>query len=138
MSSTTSVDRTRLAALHAEEEHRFVDLHPASARLAAEAREHLLAGVPMPWMTRWPGSFPLFVDSAEGGRFTDVDGIDHVDLCLGDTGSMTGHCLPAVADAVRERTGRGITTMLPSTDAAWVAAELSRRFGRSARRSTSP
>ena len=58
----TTVDRSRLAALHAEEEQRFVDLHPTSARLAQEAGEHLLAGVPMPWMTRWPGSFPLFVD----------------------------------------------------------------------------
>jgi glutamate-1-semialdehyde 2,1-aminomutase len=90
----TTIDRARLAALHAEEEQRFVDLHPTSAKLAADAGEHLLAGVPMPWMTRWPGSFPLFVESAGGGRFTDVDGIDHVDLCLGDTGSMTGHCLP--------------------------------------------
>ena len=125
----TTIDRARLAALHAEEEQRFVDLHPTSAKLAADAGEHLLAGVPMPWMTRWPGSFPLFVESAGGGHFTDVDGIDHVDLCLGDTGSMTGHCLPAVAEAVRERTERGITTMLPSTDAAWVGAELSRRFG---------
>ncbi|WP_310526717.1 transaminase [Nocardioides sp.] len=127
--ATVRVDRERQAALHAEEEQRFVDLHPTSALLAAEAGEHLLAGVPMPWMTRWPGSFPLFVESAQGGRFTDVDGIDYVDLCLGDTGSMTGHCLPAVAEAVRERTVRGITTMLPSVDAAWVAAELSRRFG---------
>ena len=125
----TTVDRSRLAALHAEEEQRFVDQHPTSARLAQEAGRHLLAGVPMPWMTRWPGSFPLFVESAEGGRFTDVDGIRYVDLCLGDTGSMTGHCLPAVAEAVRERTERGITTMLPSTDAAWVAGELSHRFG---------
>ena len=98
----TTIDRTRLAALHAAEEQRFIDLHPTSARLAAEAGEHLLAGVPMPWMTRWPGSFPLFVESAAGGGFTDVDGIDYVDLCLGDTGSMTGHCLPAVAEAVRE------------------------------------
>ena len=127
--TASEVDRTRLAALHAEEEQRFVDLHPTSAHLAHAAGEHLLAGVPMPWMTRWPGSFPLFVESASGGRFTDVDGLDYVDLCLGDTGSMTGHCLPAIADAVRERTERGITTMLPSTDATWVAAELSRRFG---------
>src|SRR5919112_1329488 len=123
------IDRERLAALHAEEEQRFVDLHPRSAELAADARGSLLAGVPMPWMTRWPGSFPLFVESAQGGRFTDVDGVDYVDLCLGDTGSMTGHCLPAVAEAVRERTERGLTTMLPSSDAAWVAAELGRRFG---------
>jgi glutamate-1-semialdehyde 2,1-aminomutase len=123
------IDRDRLARLHQQEEQRFIDQHPRSAELAAEARGSLLAGVPMPWMTRWPGSFPLFVDSAVGGRFTDVDGIEYVDLCLGDTGSMTGHCLPAVAEAVRERTERGITTMLPSTDATWVAEELARRFG---------
>ena len=123
------IDRDRLAVLHAQEEQRFTDLHPRSAGLAAEARGALLAGVPMPWMTRWPGSFPLFVDSAQGGRFVDVDGIEYVDLCLGDTGSMTGHCLPAVAEAVRERTERGITTMLPTADATWVAEELARRFG---------
>ncbi len=123
------IDRDRLAVLHAQEEQRFTDLHPRSAGLAAEARGALLAGVPMPWMTRWPGSFPLFVDSAQGGRFVDVDGIEYVDLCLGDTGSMTGHCLPAVAEAVRERTELGITTMLPTADATWVAEELARRFG---------
>ncbi len=123
------IDRARLAALRAEEERRFRDEHPRSAALAADAGRHLLAGVPMPWMTRWPGAFPLFVESAQGGRFTDVDGIDYVDLCLGDTGSMTGHCLPAVADAVAERTRLGITTMLPTEDATWVAGELARRFG---------
>ena len=95
-----SIDRDRLKALHAEEEQRFIDLHPTSARLAAEAGEHLLAGVPMPWMTRWPGSFPLFVESAAGGRFTDVDGIDFVDLCLGDTGSMT--CLLYTSPSPRD------------------------------------
>ncbi len=123
------VDRERLARLHAREEERFVELHPRSAELATEARRHLLAGVPMPWMTRWPGAFPVFVAEAHGGSFVDVDGHRYVDLCLGDTGAMTGHALDAVTDAVAERAGRGITTMLPGTDAAWVAAELARRFG---------
>jgi glutamate-1-semialdehyde 2,1-aminomutase len=125
----TSIDRLKLARLHAVEEQRFIDTHPESARLASQAAESLLAGVPMPWMTRWPGAFPIFVDEAVGGRFTDVDGQTYVDLCLGDTGSMTGHCLPAVAEAVNERTRRGITTMLPSDDAIWVGQELARRFG---------
>ena len=31
-------------------------------------------------MTRWPGSFPLFVAEAAGGRLTDVDGIEYVDF----------------------------------------------------------
>lgn len=124
-----TIDRDRLARLHAAEEQLFVDLHPTSARLAAEARGHLLGGVPMPWMTRWPGAFPLFFDAAQGGRFTDVDGIEYLDLCLGDTGAMAGHALPQVAEALAQQAARGITTMLPNTDAAWVAAELSRRFG---------
>jgi glutamate-1-semialdehyde 2,1-aminomutase len=123
------IDRTRLAALVAEERTRFEALHPASAALAAEARGSLLAGVPMPWMTRWPGAFPVFLDAASGAHLTDVDGIEYVDLCLGDTGAMTGHGSPALAAAVADRATHGLTTMLPSTDAAWVGAELARRFG---------
>jgi glutamate-1-semialdehyde 2,1-aminomutase len=119
----------RLAELHAREEALFVELHPRSAELATQARRHLLSGVPMPWMTRWPGAFPLFFESAQGARFTDVDGITYVDFCLGDTGAMTGHGLAQVADAISDRARRGITTMLPSDDAIWVADELERRFG---------
>jgi glutamate-1-semialdehyde 2,1-aminomutase len=123
------VDRQRLARLHEIEEARFVELHPRSAELAAGARTHLLGGVPMAWMTRWPGAFPLHVDHASGARFTDVDGNTYVDFCLGDTGAMTGHALPQVAEALHRQALRGITTMLPSTDGAWVAGELARRFG---------
>ena len=123
------IDRARLAALREEEEARFVARHPRSAALAHEQRGSLLAGVPMPWMTRWPGSFPISVDSARGGRLVDVDGLEYVDLCLGDTGAMTGHALPAVTEAVAARVAAGATAMLPSTDAAWVGAELGRRFG---------
>lgn len=123
------IDRQHLARLHAVEEQRFVDTHPASEAMAREARTHLLGGVPMAWMTRWPGAFPLFFQEAHGARFTDVDGHEYVDFCLGDTGAMTGHALPQVAEALFRQASNGITTMLPSTDAAWVGAELARRFG---------
>ena len=82
----------------------------------------------MAWMTRWPGSFPLFMASASGGHLTDVDGLDYVDFALGDTGAMCGHALPQVTEALAAQAARGITTMLPSADAVWVAAELARRF----------
>jgi glutamate-1-semialdehyde 2,1-aminomutase len=108
----------------ADEERRFVELHPRSAGLAESGRRHLLAGVPMPWMTRWPGAFPIHVAEASGAQFIDVDGIEYVDFCLGDTGAMTGHGGGGLGAAV-ERS----TTMLPSEDAAWVADELHRRFG---------
>ncbi len=123
------IERKRLAGLHAAEEKRFVADHPHSAKLFAEARGCLLGGVPMAWMSRWPGSFPLFFDQAAGARFTDVDGIEYVDFCLGDTGAMTGHALPQLAEALQRQAGRGITTMLPNADAIWVGTELVRRFG---------
>ena len=123
------IDRQVLRRLHAVEEERFVATHPHSAVLAKEAQTNLLGGVPMAWMTRWPGSFPLFFDTASGAHFTDVDGLSYIDFCLGDTGAMTGHGLPQVAEALYAQALRGITTMLPSVDAAWVGAELARRFG---------
>ena len=123
------LDRNRIRHLIEEEEQRFRDLHPTSARVAAAASEHLLGGVPMPWMTRWPGSFPITFDRAEGAGFVDVDGVRYIDFCLGDTGAMAGHALPQVAEAVAAQARRGITTMLPSEDAAIVAAELADRFG---------
>ncbi|MTA76938.1 MAG: aminotransferase class III-fold pyridoxal phosphate-dependent enzyme [Actinobacteria bacterium] len=123
------IDRDRLASLRAAEERRFVDLHPRSQQLAAEAQKHLVAGVPMNWMRRWPGSFPVFVESASGARFVDVDGNEYVDLCLGDTGAMAGHGLPAVVEALAQQAPRGITTMLPGASAGNVASMLADRFG---------
>src|SRR4029450_11420790 len=104
-------------ALLERELERFEREHPRSRELAEEAKGPLLRGVPMPWMIRWPGGFPVFAAEAHGARFTDVDGHEYVDLCLGDTGAMTGHALPAVATALQERALRGMTTMLPSCDA---------------------
>src|SRR5262245_11872195 len=95
------------------EERRFVEARPRSRALFERARGSLLAGVPMSWMTRWPGGFPIFVRRAEGATLTDVDGHDYVDLCLGDTGAMTGHAPAAAVEAVAAQAARGITTMLP-------------------------
>ena len=112
------------AELMAAEQRRFVELHRVRRELAESGRRHLLAGVPMPWMTRWPGGFPVHVAEASGAQFVDVDGIEYVDFCMGDTGAMTGHGGGGLDAAVARS-----TTMLPSEDAAWVADELHRRFG---------
>ena len=108
---------------------RFDREHPRSRELAGQARRSLLSGVPMPWMVRWPGGFPVFAAEAEGARFRDVDGHEYVDFCLGDTAAMTGHSPEPTVRAVAEQAARGITLMLPSEDALWVGAELTRRFG---------
>ncbi len=118
-----------LETLFARELARFEDTHPRSRALAADARQSLLGGVPMHWMVRWPGGFPVFATEAAGARFHDVDGNEYVDFCLGDTGAMAGHSPEPTVRAVTEQAARGITLMLPSEDALWVAEELARRFG---------
>jgi len=123
------IDIFTLSKLQDIEEEMFINLHPKSKEYHETASAHLLGGVPMCWMTRLPGSFPLLVNKAQGAHFIDTDGIEYVDYCLGDTGAMTGHAVPAICDAISERSKLGITTMMPSSDAAWVADELSRRFG---------
>ncbi|MGH3266961.1 MAG: aminotransferase class III-fold pyridoxal phosphate-dependent enzyme, partial [Trebonia sp.] len=83
----------------------------------------------MSWMAAWPGGHPIFVAEAEGTRVTDVDGDVYLDVCLGDTGAMAGHGPQPTLGAVRAQGNRGLTAMLPSEDALWVAEELGRRFG---------
>jgi glutamate-1-semialdehyde 2,1-aminomutase len=127
--STSTVDRELLKTLREREELVFAERHPRSHELAERAKGSLLYGVPMNWMTRWPGSFPVFFAEAHGASFTDVDGIDYVDFCLGDTGAMAGHSPVVSADAIAEQARRGITLMLPTEDAIYVGQEMTRRFG---------
>jgi glutamate-1-semialdehyde 2,1-aminomutase len=115
--------------LKAGEDEFFVARHPRSRELFEQARAHMLDGVPMNWMTRWSSPFPPFVAEARGARVTCVDGHEYVDFGLGDTGAMTGHAPPAAVAAISEQARRGITTMLPTEDSLWVAADLTRRFG---------
>jgi glutamate-1-semialdehyde 2,1-aminomutase len=110
------------------ERESFRQRHTRSGRLAEVAKRSLLFGVPMNWMTRWPGDHPVYVDRAEGARFRDVDGIEYIDFCLGDTGGMAGHAPPVAVEAIAAQARKGITLMLPTADAAWVGDELARRF----------
>ena len=123
------INREHLKKLNTVEEERFLALHPKSGELFKKAKEVMPGGVPMSWMAKWPGAYPVFVDSAQGARFTDVDGNEYIDLCLGDTGSMTGHSPAATVDAINAQLKRGMTAMLPTEDAVIVSRELARRFG---------
>jgi glutamate-1-semialdehyde 2,1-aminomutase len=129
MSGHRSLDRARLEGLRAFELAAFERANPRSRALFEQAQRSLLDGVPMNWMVKWAGAFPLFVESASGAHFRDVDGHDYVDLCLGDTGAMAGHGPSATVEAVTEQLRRGITHMLPTEDAVIAADELRRRFG---------
>ena len=145
------IDREHLKNLLVKEEQLFDELHPKSKALFNKAKETVFQGVPMLWMVRSAGRFPLFVKEGSGQYFTDVDGVKYLDLCLGDTGAMTGHA-PAISTDIivdviildnlliyyecldlfiqfQQRIKKGITFMLPCEDTIWVGQELKRRFG---------
>ena len=128
-SMPNAIDRTRLRDLMGRELARFEDEHPRSRELFERAKANLLAGVPMPWMSEWAGPFPVFVAEAHGARFTDVDGHEYVDLCLGDTGSDDRPRPEGGGRGDRRAGGQGHHAHAPDRGRVWVGAEMQRRFG---------
>ena len=124
------IDRARLTQIYDRERRDFAARHPRSAA-AYDRSDHLFGRVPMTWMNKNAGGFPIYLERARGNRVWDIDGFEYVDFALGDTGAMAGHSPEATVTAVQQRivTQGGITTMLPTEDAEWVGAELTRRFG---------
>ena len=125
-----SIDREKLANLLERERALHLSRTAVSQRLYSQA-DNLFGRVPMTWMNKWAGGYPLYVKSAHGNRIVDADDNEYVDFSLGDTGAMAGHSPEATVAAVNNRIAveGGITTMMPNADAQWVAAELTRRFG---------
>ncbi|CAN5422606.1 aspartate aminotransferase family protein [soil metagenome] len=123
-------DRGGLAVLTRREQETYRRRNPRSAAAYAHA-EHLFGRVPMTWMNLAAGGFPIYLAGARGARVTDVDGHTYVDFALGDTGAMAGHSPEPTVAAVHRRLVElgGATAMLPTEDAEWVGAELTRRFG---------
>lgn len=124
------LNRQKLAELTKNERSLYERANPKSLALH-EGANHLLARVPMTWMNKWAGGFPLGFSEAHGALVKDLDGHELIDFALGDTGAMAGHSPQPLLTAMIERIGTkgGVTTMLPNEDAEWVAAELTRRFG---------
>ena len=124
------LDRSKLQTLFDRERATFAQNHPKSAA-AYDRADHLLGRVPMTWMNKKAGGFPIYFDRAVGNRVWDIDGNEYIDFALGDTGAMAGHSAPAVVEAITKRVAKdgGLTTMLPTEDAELVAASLSARFG---------
>jgi glutamate-1-semialdehyde 2,1-aminomutase len=60
------INRSQLTQLLQQEESLFHKTHPKSHELYQRARKSLHGGVPMLWMVRWAGPFPVFVKEAKG------------------------------------------------------------------------
>lgn len=125
-----AIDRTKLSELLKRERAEYEKRNTKSKALYQDAT-NLYGGVPMTWMNKWSGGFPLYLETAHGNTITTVDGHSYIDFALGDTGAMAGHSPEASTKAVAQRIidSGGITTMLPTDDAQWVGKELTRRFG---------
>lgn len=124
------INREKLAQLNEREQKLFAERNPKS-KAAYENADHLFGKVPMTWMNKKAGGFPIYFDRAVGNRIWDIDGNEYIDFALGDTGAMAGHSAPPVVDAIvkRVKTDGGLTVMLPTEDAEWVAKNLTQRFG---------
>ena len=90
MSSDVIINRQHLAQLLQRERDLYLERNPQSKALYDQAN-NLFGRVPMTWMNKWSGGFPLYLDHAKGNRITDVDGHTYIDFALGDTGAMSGH-----------------------------------------------
>jgi glutamate-1-semialdehyde 2,1-aminomutase len=128
VSAGVSTPGVRVQELLAREQADFTARHPRSRSLYAAGERHYLYGAPLHWMRRWAGGFPLYAVRAAGATLECADGFDYADFCLGDGGAMCGHAASAVTAAVAARLERGATLMLPTPEAEWVGAELTRRF----------
>ncbi|MBB3978252.1 glutamate-1-semialdehyde 2,1-aminomutase [Rhizobium azooxidifex] len=119
----------RAAALLETERTVFERRRPLAAAVHAAAGPGFFDGVPQHWMLDWPSPFPPIIETATGVTLTDIDGNRVTDLCLGDTGAMFGHGPEPVLRALANAGTRGLTTMLPSSDAQAVGRLLAERFG---------
>lgn len=125
----SQIPLSSISAMLEREAHGFIQRNPGSKNLAEKASKHWLRGVPMHWMVDWGTPFPLFISTAQGVDLTDIDGHKYVDFCLGDTGAMFGHSPIPVAETLAKEGANGLTTMMPSPDAAIVGELLADRFG---------
>src|SRR5690349_5619377 len=102
---------------------------PQSLALRERGRESMPLGVPLSWMAFLHDHPPIFVATAEGAAFTDVDGHRYDDFSLGITVASAGHTPGPVIEAAVQRLRSGTQFHLPTEDAIHVAEELVSRWG---------
>ena len=86
-----------------------------SAELFAKAQEYIPGGVNSPVRAfKSVGGTPIFIESAEGAYFTDVDGNRYIDY-VGSWGPMIlGHAHPKVIAAVQQAVTHGLSFGAPT------------------------
>jgi glutamate-1-semialdehyde 2,1-aminomutase len=97
---------------------------------SAEAHKKNLKRIPLGVASNYRAydPHPIFVDTATGSRFRDLDGNEYIDhnLCFGAL--MAGHCHPAVMKAVEKRLSTGTMFGMPHNMEWELAEEICARF----------
>ena len=124
------IDRERLAALLGRERDTFAERHPRSRAAYRAAGASLLGNVPMTWMNKAAGRFPVYLAEAEGPPLSTWT----VTLCRPVPRRHRRHGRPlAGADgggrAAALRRGRRGHGDAPDRGRGLGRAELARRFG---------
>jgi glutamate-1-semialdehyde 2,1-aminomutase len=99
---------------------RSADLFDAACKL-------IPGGVNSTARATWSGwsPYPLFVESGQGSRLTDVDGNEYIDYLLGLGPMIFGHRPPRVTQAVVDFIqSRGTVFALPTADEARLAQKI--------------
>ena len=93
------IDRSHLTDLLVRERATFKERNPRSFATYTGAR-HLFGRVPMTWMNKAAGGFPLYAAKASGARVEGIVGHRRRDFCLGDTVAVQGYPPTTRAKAV--------------------------------------
>jgi hypothetical protein len=70
----TRIDRGHLSGLLAGDRAQFAVRNPRSAAAYERGKAHLFGGVPMTWMNKTAGDFPLCLEALMGVRLDDRAG----------------------------------------------------------------
>ncbi|MCI0444053.1 aspartate aminotransferase family protein [bacterium] len=105
---------------------RFADRTPSSKAALERGKRYLPLGVSSNFRSYPP--HPVFVKSAKGGRFWDLDGNEYLDHNLSFGVLMAGHAHPTVTAAVAERFELGTMFGMPYELEQKLAEELLSRF----------
>jgi glutamate-1-semialdehyde 2,1-aminomutase len=126
------INREKLAELNERELATFAQRNPKS-KAAYDRAEHLFGRVPMTWMNKKAGGFPVYLDRALRAIASGTSTETNTSTLLSATPAqwLVTRTRPWSSKQLRNanRHQGGLTTMLPTEDAEWVAANLSERFG---------
>ena len=104
----------------------YAELTSASRALWERALESIPGGNTRTTVFHEP--YPLYLQSGDGCRVTDVDGVERVDFISNYTSLVHGHCHPRIVEALRSQVGRMMSAAGPSELEVELAERIQERL----------